>query len=105
LVTTGVAHGDPHPGNVFQGASGVEVLDFERSFLIQKDLQSDMTQSIQTFANDPNSRNNLLKEFRDQGLEGTRHRFIRLAEQILTGKRDISTLAISELVRIFQNKT
>ena len=104
LVTTGVAHGDPHPGNVFQGASGVEVLDFERSFLIEKNLHSDMTRSIQTFANDPESRNNLLQEFRNQGLEDTRHRFIRLAEQILNGKLDISTLGISELLRIFQNK-
>jgi predicted unusual protein kinase regulating ubiquinone biosynthesis (AarF/ABC1/UbiB family) len=104
LVTTGVAHGDPHPGNVFQGAGGFEVLDCERSFLIEKNLQFEMTRSIQTFANSPKSRINLLNEFRNQGLERTRHRFLRLASQILTGSRDISTLGIIELLLIFQNK-
>ena len=104
LVTTGVAHGDPHPGNVFQGVSGFEVVDCERSFLIEKNLQSEMTRSIQTFANNPQSRTNLLNEFRSQGLEDTRHRFLRLAKRILDGSRDISTLRINELLAIFQKK-
>ena len=103
LKTLGVAHGDTHPGNVLMGASGAELLDCERCFLIDKALHEQMAQSIHTFANDPSQRPKLLAEFRTQGLEETRHRFMRLAKKIVVGKLDIFSLRIDTLLCTFEH--
>jgi hypothetical protein len=104
LETLGVAHGDTHPKNVLKGASGVEVLDCERCFLIDRELHKEMAESIRIFAKNPSQRPALLEKFRKQGLEATRHRFILLARNILSGKLDIfSHLFINKLLQTFQN--
>ncbi len=105
LETTEVAHGDTHPENVLADASGgVEVLDCERSFLIDNKLQAEMASTIRIYAHQPQKRPELLNVIKKQGLEATRHRFTLLARQFLNLHRDIFDLGINELFATFENK-
>ena len=105
LETTEVAHGDTHPENVLEDASGgFEVLDCERSFLIDKKLKAEIASTIRIYAHEPLKRPDLLNVIRKQGLEATRHRFILLARKFLNSHRDIFDLGIDELFATFENK-
>jgi len=105
LESTEVAHGDTHPENVSEDASGgFEVLDCERSFLIDKKLKAEIASTIRIYAHEPLKRPDLLNVIRKQGLEATRHRFTLLARKFLNSHRDIFDLGIDELFATFENK-
>jgi hypothetical protein len=100
MITTNVAHGDPHPGNVLAG----QVLDCERSFLIDEKLRNEMVISIRSYAHNPQKRTELMNAMKSQGLDDTRHRFMRLAKNILDGSLDIYCLGMNSLFDTFENK-
>lgn len=105
LDTTGVAHGDTHPDNVKASASGgFEILDFERSFLMEKNVQPEMASSIRIYAHEPQRRPELLSNMQSQGLDATRNRFIQLAKHCLLSGGDIFSLGINDFLNVFQRK-
>ena len=102
LETTGVMHGDGHVGNVKFRIDGavVELLDFERSFLIESSTKPAMIQSIRKYAEDSQSRRQLLTEMASQGLDATRNRFITWAATL--NSVGISGIKIHHLLTCFQ---
>ena len=84
LKTTGVVHGDCHEGNIKCriGDAVIELLDFERSFLIGRNNQAAMIESITKYAEEAQSRPELLHAMRSQGLDATRGRFIEFSRSL-----------------------
>jgi hypothetical protein len=95
--TTGVAHGDPHKGNVVAAMAGgkltIEVVDCERSFFPSRGIEHfDVVDCMKSYARDGADLASLLPRIEKQGLERTRQHFLTIANDVLNGKANLFEL-------------
>ena len=107
LRSLGLVHGDPHIGNAKARADSpdiFEVIDFERSFLLSKNLQKDdafiasiVSDSEQYFDGNLQARIQLLAKMAKMGVTKTRNRFqIMCANQL-----NILKLGLNDFLECF----
>jgi hypothetical protein len=101
LKSCGVMHGDGHIGNAKSRLDciAVELVDFERSFLIRSNDEADMVSIIQQYARDPDSHTGLLQQMRNVGMDATRNRFTHFVRQHIT---DIFNITLEQIVAVFE---
>jgi hypothetical protein len=96
--TTGVAHGDPHKGNVLAamadgGKLTIEVVDCERSFFPSRGIElSDVAKCMKSYAQVGADLASFLPSIEQQGLERTRQHFLTIANDVLNCKANLFEL-------------
>jgi hypothetical protein len=81
LRSCGVMHGDGHLGNAKCriGCDVIELLDFERAFMIH--ISDDVISMIRMYATqDDEQREKLLQQMKKMGMDETRHRFQKFVQ-------------------------
>ena len=105
-----LVHGDPHVGNAKESADSpdiFEVIDFERSFLLDESCQNDedlivsiVSDSEQYFDGNVQVRKQLLAKMAKMGLDKTRNRFILMCNDQLS----ILKLGLDDFLRCFASR-
>lgn len=100
LEMFGFMHGDCHIGNAKYrlDMSAIELLDFERSFLISDNIKTESISIIQEYARDPNSHKILLQRMQRMGMDTTRNRFTCFVSQHI---KDIFNITLEQIVDVF----
>ena len=101
LKRTGVVHGDCHEGNLKRRINDavIELLDFERSFFLGKNDETAMIESIKTYAEDAQSRKQLLQKMQSQGMDDTRQRFILFSHRL----DNVFDITMNVILTVFTN--
>ena len=100
LISCGVMHGDGHLGNAKcrMGSDVIELLDFERAFMIRS--SDELISMIAKYAKaDHQGRQNLLQRMKKLGMDATRLRFKAFVENCLSSIKDWT---LDEILSVFK---